>query len=184
VATALRILRGDSKTFPLTLTEPFSTTPFNPTGWTLISTFKADYDLPDASASIQKVSTVGGFTIISAGTGRVDLSLVPADTVALDPNVRYVFDVQAQNVSTGEVKTVCLGTLRVSADVTLGTTISISTTVVTPAATVGTTWVSMPANGGASGSAGQKAYSAGVIAEYIGLGGDLNWIFYDAFERT
>lgn len=46
------------------------------------------------------------------------------------------------------------------------------------------TWVAMPANGAASGAPGQKAYADGVIAEYIGLGGDQNWIFYQAFERS
>lgn len=117
MSTSHRIFRGDTVSLSLTLVEPFTTTPFNPTGWTLLATCKAGYDVDDSGALFQKQTGVGGITIVSAGAGRITLDLLPADTDEADVLERYVFDVQAQNDSTGAVKTVYLGTLRIDPEV-------------------------------------------------------------------
>lgn len=132
MSTTFRVYRGDSATLALTLTEPFATTPFNPTGWALLATFKADAGDADSAAVIQKSSVVGGFTVTDAAAGEVDLELVPGDYTLIEGGQRYVFDVQAQNESTGAVKTVFSGILRVQDDVSESTTLSIPTTVANP----------------------------------------------------
>ena len=133
-------LRGDSADLPLLLVNPDDGTPFNPTGNTLIFTLKASAWTDDTTALVQKISTTGGFTTTNASAGAVTLSLVPNDYTALSVGKIYQFDVQAQNVSSGKVKTVLRGTFSVDQDVTKLTTLSIPTYVLSPAFLVSPNW--------------------------------------------
>ncbi len=44
------------------------------------------------------------------------------------------------------------------------------------------TIVTMPANGAASGAVGQIASDGVVLAIYIGLGGNMNWLFLNGYQ--
>lgn len=134
--------RGDGATLALSLTQPDTGGAFNPTGEILLFTIKEDADDLDADALVQKLSTIGGFTTVDAAAGRVNVALVPADFAELTARKTYEFDVQAQNATTGAVRTVCRGTLYFADDVTKGVTLSIATTTTNPG--VGYTWANIP----------------------------------------
>lgn len=106
---------------------------FDPTGWFLIWTLKADpLADADAQAKIQK-ATLAGVTF----TGSTALvAIVPQDTdgsgetPALAPGT-YYWDTQAQKESApSDVRTVASGTLVLSRDVTRGRTTSIPVVVI------------------------------------------------------
>ena len=84
--------------------------------WNLIFTCKASVTDLDEDAKIQKQSGLG-ITVVG-DTAQVDI--VPLDTEALEG--LYVFDIQAQENTSGEVRTLVTGVLEVFADVTNGTT--------------------------------------------------------------
>lgn len=130
---------GDNSALALELTDPDTGNAFDPTGSILIFTLKANAADPDSAALIQKISTVGGFTVTDAPEGEVSLSLVPADFATLKSRKTYQIDVQAQNTISGFVKTVLRGTFLAEIDVTQATTITIPTyTTTTPPASGGT----------------------------------------------
>jgi hypothetical protein len=128
--------RGDTSSLAITLTNPDTGTPFNPTGNVLIFTLKKSAFDADADAVVQKISTVGGITIIAptADDEQIAVELVPADYSALTSRFIYQLDVQAQNVSTGAIRTVARGTFAAEIDVTRETTLSIPTTTTNPEA--------------------------------------------------
>ena len=109
---------GDSLRLALLLVDPDTGAPFDPTGQVLLFTLKDDPTADDTAAIVQKISTVGGFTVTAAAAGAVDLQLVPADLAQLVVGVAYECDVQAQDAGTGAVKTVARFTLTLSQDVT------------------------------------------------------------------
>ena len=88
--------------------------------WLLIWTAKEDPADPDSAAVIQKASGVG----ITAEGSVASVAVVPADTVEAAQRVLF-WDVQAQHATTGEVRTVAIGSLRLTRDVTRETTTSI-----------------------------------------------------------
>ena len=128
---------GDSAALAMTLTDPDTGAAFNPTGCVLIFTAKIRVSDPDSAAVIQKISTVGGFTITNATLGQVSLALVPSDYAALVSLKTYQIDVQAQVIATGTVKTVLRGTLLAETDVTRNTTLSIPTYTTNPSVQFG-----------------------------------------------
>ena len=81
--------------------------------WLLIWTAKEDPADPDSAAVIQKASGVG----ITAEGSVASVAVVPADTVEATQRVLF-WDVQAQHATTGEVRTVAIGCLRLTRDVT------------------------------------------------------------------
>lgn len=140
--TALARWRGDSSSLRLSLVDADTGAAFNPTGSVLIFSIKTDAALADTEALVQKISTVGGFTVVSASAGTVDVSLVPADFAEITPEIVYVFDLQAQHATTAAVKTVCRGTIIFPNDVTKEVTLSIPTTTTNPG--VAYTWANIP----------------------------------------
>ena len=111
------VIRGDSATLAISLADPDTGAAFDPTGHVL--TFTAKYRKADRSAAIEKDSD-DGLTVTDAAAGRIALELAPADTNCIPAYSFLVFDVQAQHLTTGAVKTVALGGLKISADVTRG----------------------------------------------------------------
>lgn len=89
--------------------------------WFLIFTAKADASDPDEDALIQKTSGIG-IVLVEPTVARV--SIVHEDTVNLGPST-LVWDIQAQNTTTGEIHTVAVGTLVLSRDVTRGVETSV-----------------------------------------------------------
>lgn len=130
--TKFKRTRGDTIALPLTLRSPDSLAAFNPAGHVLIFTLKRSPDDTDANALVQKISTAGGFTTIDSPAGKIEVELVPSDTANLDVETSFVFDVQAQSIATGKLKTIAVGYLTLEQEVTRGTTISIATTVHNP----------------------------------------------------
>lgn len=133
---------GDTSDIAVSLTDPITGAAFNPTGSTLIFSIKRNATDSDANAKVQKISSVGGFTTVDAAAGLVTVTLVPSDRSALVGGSTYQCDVQAQNATTGAVKTVARFVLNVIQDVTVGTTISISTTTTNPSS--GFTYAGLP----------------------------------------
>jgi hypothetical protein len=134
--------RGDTISLALSLIDPDSGEAFDPTGWALLFSLKLNPSEADLAALVQKSSVVGGFEVTAAAAGAVTLTLVPADTAGLERDVPYQFDVQAQNATTGAVKTVCRGSLTLSADITNGVSLSIPTTTTNPDTAY--TWENIP----------------------------------------
>lgn len=126
---------GDDKIYSIPLR--WGGIPFVPgSGWNLIFTVKADVDDSDVLSKIQKqtgagithsssnalvaivpTNTTGGtFTPVGAGSPVT----VPALTAGT-----YYWDVQAQNLTTNEVRTVARGKLALGRDITRGTVTSV-----------------------------------------------------------
>lgn len=150
----LEIIRGDSKTLALTLANAADGTAFNPTDYFLIFTVKIRKTDADGSAKIQKSSNTG-ITVTTAATGLIAIELVSADTDDLEGRT-YCFDVQAQHSTSGLVKTVAFGGLKVVEDVTRETTVT---------ATVYTENPSAPAWAAASAAAALVSEVAAELAE-------------------
>lgn len=88
---ALTVIRGTSKTFRVTVTDPETGKPFNLTGATLILTVKRRIE--DAQPILRKTTEVMADAVITGPTaGVVEFYLVPADTKNKDIR-EYVFDV-------------------------------------------------------------------------------------------
>lgn len=110
---------GDSKFFSLPLA--WAGEPFEPdAGWSLIFTAKHSAGDDDNSAVIQKASGTG--ITVSGATAMVEI--VPQDTIFL-PSTQLIWDIQAQSLTTGEVRTVAIGGLKLTRDVTRRTTTSL-----------------------------------------------------------
>jgi len=99
--------------------------PFNPAGYFLIFTVKANADTElDAAAKIQKTTVLG---ITTSGSYAL-VSIVPQDTagsedpvIAALPPANYTFDIQAQKISTpADIRTVASGSFTLLRDVTRG----------------------------------------------------------------
>jgi hypothetical protein len=136
---------GDNVTHRIPLR--WNRAPFTPAGgWFLIFTVKADADADvDAQAKIQKTSDLG----IAVYGSNAAVSIVPFDTaggiipdtdpeeirVPLPPGT-YYWDIQAQSVSNpASIRTVAAGTLKLTRDVTRGTSVSIPVYVASPGLT-------------------------------------------------
>lgn len=117
--------RGDTKRLPFALVDMGA--PFNPVGHVLLFTLKDDPADADVDARIQKISTVGGFFVVDAAAGKIEVELLPADDADLELGVAYPCDVQAQNQSTGAVKTVGRATLKLTVDITRDPSLSVPT---------------------------------------------------------
>jgi hypothetical protein len=121
--------RGDTKRLPFALT--WEGKPINYGGEVLIFTLKHDLGDADEAALVQKISTFGGIFTLSTSPWKIEVELVPADDASLEAGVAYQCDVQAQS-SGGAVKTVGRCTLKLTDDVTRGTTLAIPTFTTTP----------------------------------------------------
>ena len=110
---------GDSNSFHLPMA--WNGEPFEPAAqWSLIWTVKRSASEDDSSAVIQKISGAG--IAVSGSTAIIEV--VPSDTLPI-PAVQLVWDLQAQNLTTGEVRTVAFGGLKLVRDVTRKTTTSL-----------------------------------------------------------
>ena len=110
---------GDSKTHRVPLTwdgEDFM--PSN--AWSLIFTAKHSAHDQDITAVFQKVSGAG----IEVTGNLAEIEVVPSDTLALTATL-LIWDIQAQNLTTGEVRTLALGGLKLVRDVTRKTISSV-----------------------------------------------------------
>jgi hypothetical protein len=137
---------GDSKTHRVPLTwdgEDFM--PGN--AWSLIFTTKRSAHDHDITAVFQKVSGAG----IEVSGHIAEIESVPSDTLALTPTL-LVWDIQAQNLSSGEVRTVALGSLKLVRDVTHKTTSSVEIHTIQPGAPM----------------AGKSAYDVAVENGFVG----------------
>ena len=143
---------GDSKTHRVPLTwdgEDFM--PGN--AWSLIFTAKRSAHDQDVTAVFQKVSGAG----IEVTANNAEIEVVPSDTLALTATL-LVWDIQAQNLSTGEVRTVALGGLKLVRDVTRKTTSSVEIHTTQPGAPM----------------AGKSAYDVAVENGFVGS--EIEWI--------
>ena len=125
---------GDNTRLVLPLTDRATGAAFKPAGHRLLFTLKLAAGLPDADALVQKSSAVGGITVLASPDIGVDL--VPADFAKLRAEVAYVIDVQAQNLTSGAIKTVCKGSVTFDEDVTKAAELTIATYTTTPAALI------------------------------------------------
>jgi len=101
-------------------------------GWNLIWTLKSSVDDPD-SAALAQLTSGAGITPIG-GSSVVKVQLTPTVTNALPVGKTLHWDIQAQNTTTGEIRTVARGTLYVDTDVTRETTISVPVYTLAPSA--------------------------------------------------
>lgn len=110
---------GDTQ--PHTVPLAWAGEPFEPdAAWSLIWTAKRSASDDDDSAVIQKVTGVG----ISVTEDKATIELVPYDTIFL-PSTQLIWDLQAQSLTTGEVRTVAFGGLKLARDVTRRTNTSL-----------------------------------------------------------
>jgi hypothetical protein len=119
---------GDSTSHEIPLT--WAGDNFEPgEAWSLIFTAKRSAQDSDDAAVFQKVTGAG----ISVTGNTAEVEIVPADTLAL-PSATYIWDIQAQSLSTGEVRTVALGGIKLVRDVTRKTTSSVEIHTIEPGA--------------------------------------------------
>jgi hypothetical protein len=119
---------GDSTSHEIPLT--WAGDNFTPgEAWSLIFTAKRSAQDSDDAAVFQKVTGAG----ISVTGNTAEVEIVPADTLAL-PSATYIWDIQAQSLSTGEVRTVALGGIKLVRDVTRKTTSSVEIHTIEPGA--------------------------------------------------
>jgi hypothetical protein len=117
---------GDSTSHEIPLT--WAGDNFTPgEAWSLIFTAKRSAQDSDDAAVFQKVTGAG----ISVTGNTAEVEIVPADTLAL-PSATYIWDIQAQSLSTGEVRTVALGGIKLVRDVTRKTTSSVEIHTIEP----------------------------------------------------
>jgi len=110
---------GDSQSLEIPLTwNGLAFTPGD--DWSLIWTLKAAASDLDSAAKIQKATGAG----ITVDETTATIELVPQDSTSLAA-ARYVSDVQAQHVTTGEVRTVAYEKVEFVRDVTRSTQTSI-----------------------------------------------------------
>ena len=127
--------RGDAKRLRFMLRDDLGRV-VNPTGKTLLFSIKADLDDEDEDALVQKSSLVGGFTIVDAATGAIDVSLLAEDDTALAVGPTYQVDVKAESEDF-PFQTVGRGTLVLTKQVTRERTLSIETVVTQPESIAG-----------------------------------------------
>ena len=143
---------GDSNSFHLPMA--WKGEPFEPAAqWSLIWTVKRSASEDDSSAVIQKISGAG--IAVSGNTAIIEV--VPNDTLPI-PAVQLVWDLQAQNLTTGEVRTVAFGGLKLVRDVTRKTTTSLP---------IYTNQAGAPA-------AGKSAYEIAVDNGFVG--NEIQWL--------
>lgn len=118
--TFLSAFIGDSETLSIPLTRNDGSEFAPGEEYALIFTAKYVGTDPDTDAVIQKASGAG---ITVTGSTAV-VSLVPDDTIE-ESDRTLVFDVQAQHVTTAEVRTVAAGSLTLVRDITRETTTSV-----------------------------------------------------------
>ncbi|HHA18786.1 MAG TPA: DUF2479 domain-containing protein [Methylophaga sp.] len=104
--------RGDTQRFTLVFTDN-NKNPIDITGATVWFTLKSDISADDSEAEIQKVVT----NHIDPANGITEVVLSADDTSALIPNRNYYYDFQIK-LSTGDVKTLLAGKVKVLEDVT------------------------------------------------------------------
>ena len=110
----LNLTRGDSQTYTL-LFKQSDGTPYCLKNWSVFFTLKTNPSLPDSQASLQKIVTT--FSDTTSGTsGIATISLLPTDTVNLDP-AEYDFDISVRT-SANETYTVMKGKFNLEYDVT------------------------------------------------------------------
>jgi hypothetical protein len=95
--------------------------------WTLIFSAKFRSTDADVDSVFQKASGAG----ITVNYNLAQVELVPDDTLNL-AEISLFYDIQAQNVTTGAIRTVALGRLNLTRDITRERTTSVPTTTTQP----------------------------------------------------
>lgn len=117
----MQLVQYIGDTAPHTVPMAWAGEAFEPgAAWSLIWTAKHTAADDDSSAVVQKATGAG----ISVTEDTATIELVPDDTLFL-PATQLVWDLQAQSLTTGEVRTVAFGGLKLARDVTRRTTTSL-----------------------------------------------------------
>lgn len=88
----LSLTRGNDETYGIVFKTATGSL-YNIKNWVVKFMLKTNYDLPDSEASLTK--TVTQFSDTTSGTtGSAQVSLVPSDTLSLDPG-EYVYEILA-----------------------------------------------------------------------------------------
>lgn len=117
VAQQLRMFRGDTPTFLITVTDRVGAA-FDISGYEIWFTAKNNKDDPDASAVFQ-ITTVTGDIVITSGVGGLAEATPPASaTSGFTADRQLFYDVQLRNAALTRTYTVAAGTLTVTRDIT------------------------------------------------------------------
>jgi hypothetical protein len=165
---------GDSTSHEIPLT--WAGDEFTPgEAWSLIFTAKRSAQDSDDAAVFQKVTGAG----ISVTGNTAEVEIVPADTLAL-PSATYIWDIQAQSLSTGEVRTVALGGIKLVRDVTRKTTSSVEIHTIEP----GVPFTGPQGPQGAQGPQGLKGDTGSVGPQGLTgpTGNDALWNYTGAYS--
>jgi len=109
------MVKGDHKTYRITVYEDDGTTPYDLTGSKLEYSVKEDG--VDDTALIYKTSDIAGeIDITVPASGVALINLIPSDTSSLTPK-EYVFDIQHTSAAS-KINTPIIGKLIIKQDVT------------------------------------------------------------------
>lgn len=112
----LRMRRGDTPTFQLTVTDRAGA-PFNITNYSIWFTAKNSVD--DVDPGLFQLSTTTGEIAITNGVGGIAEITPPSTSTSGFTTDRTLFyDVQLRNAALTRTYTVCQGTLQVLRDIT------------------------------------------------------------------
>ena len=95
--------------------------PINITGYSIWFTAKPNIANNDGTSGVVQKTLVSGIAVTDAPTGRIRITIAPADTAQISQTTTYECDVQVKSPS-GEVTTAARGTMKVELDVTQSTT--------------------------------------------------------------
>jgi hypothetical protein len=148
----MQLVQFIGDTAPHTVPMTWAGEAFEPgAAWSLIWTAKHSASDDDSSAVIQKATGAG----ISVTEDTATIELVPVDTLFL-PATQLVWDLQAQRISTGEVRTVAFGGLKLARDVTRRTITSLPINTTAPGVPfIGMSAYAIAVENGFSGSESQ-----------------------------
>jgi hypothetical protein len=118
MTTVLRMYRGDTRVFDVTITDENGTAVDLSTS-DLRFTAKYDSRDPDDEAVIVKTVDYGGIDL-GPGTGEATITIDPLDTADLERTTTLLWDLQVTD-STGQVSTAAGGRLIISADISVTT---------------------------------------------------------------
>lgn len=117
----LQMVKGDTPSFNLTITDAITTLAIDLTGSTIWMTAKKEFADTDAAAVFQKSTTGGGITITDAVNGLAKVTLVNGDTNLLEGffrgRVNLKYDIQIKTAA-GQIFTVARGMLEVFEEAT------------------------------------------------------------------
>lgn len=112
-----KLYRGDTIVFEAALSQ--GGVALDPTGYSIWFTAKTAVTQMD-NQGIQK--TIGsGIEVLDAATGKIRITLAPADTASLTADTTFQCDIQIKHIASGVITTVARGTIAITMDVTQAT---------------------------------------------------------------